>query len=91
VLILSCACAEGHDEGSVHLRTAFAPVAGTGGGAQEIKLKASLHVAATHPVFGVSMVRLKEEVEKRSAGVGKQAGPHDGPRHGGGRRAEPLF
>jgi C4-dicarboxylate-binding protein DctP len=38
-------------------------------GAQEIKLKASLHVAATHPVFGVSMVRLKEEVEKRSAGA----------------------
>jgi TRAP-type C4-dicarboxylate transport system substrate-binding protein len=37
--------------------------------AQEVKLKAALHLAITHPVFGVSMARFKEEVEKRSSGA----------------------
>ena len=35
-------------------------------GAQEVKLKASLQLPITHPLVGVSMARLKEEVERRS-------------------------
>ena len=35
-------------------------------GAQEVKLKASLQSPITHPLVGVSMARLKEEVERRS-------------------------
>jgi C4-dicarboxylate-binding protein DctP len=35
-------------------------------GAQEVKLKASLQNAITHPLVGVSIARLKEEVERRS-------------------------
>jgi TRAP-type C4-dicarboxylate transport system substrate-binding protein len=38
-------------------------------GAQEVKLKAALHLSVKHPIFGVGMARLKEEVEKRSAGA----------------------
>jgi C4-dicarboxylate-binding protein DctP len=34
--------------------------------AQQIKLRASLQVAVTDPFFGISLVRFKEEVEKRS-------------------------
>jgi C4-dicarboxylate-binding protein DctP len=37
--------------------------------AQEVKLKAALGVPITHPTWGVSLARLKEEVEKRSAGA----------------------
>ena len=36
-------------------------------GAQEVKLKASLQSPITHPLIGVSMARLKEEVERRSS------------------------
>jgi C4-dicarboxylate-binding protein DctP len=35
-------------------------------GAQEVKLKASLQNPITHPLVGVSIARLKEEVERRS-------------------------
>jgi TRAP-type C4-dicarboxylate transport system substrate-binding protein len=37
-----------------------------GAGAQEAKLRVSMQVAITHPLAGVSMARLKEEVERRS-------------------------
>jgi len=35
-------------------------------GAQQIKLRATLQVPASNPFFGVSLVRFKEEVERRS-------------------------
>jgi C4-dicarboxylate-binding protein DctP len=35
-------------------------------GAQEVKLKVSLQLPITHPLVGVSIARLKEEVERRS-------------------------
>src|SRR5262245_24203131 len=35
-------------------------------GAQEVKLKASLQLSITHLLVGVSITRLKEEVERRS-------------------------
>jgi C4-dicarboxylate-binding protein DctP len=37
--------------------------------AQQVKLKANLQFPISHPVFGASLVRFKEEVEKRSKGV----------------------
>jgi len=37
--------------------------------AQQVTLKATLQAATTHPFYGVSMVRLKEEIEKRSGGA----------------------
>jgi C4-dicarboxylate-binding protein DctP len=36
-------------------------------GAQEVKLRVSLQFPITHPLVGVSIARLKEEVERRSA------------------------
>jgi TRAP-type C4-dicarboxylate transport system substrate-binding protein len=38
-------------------------------GAQQVTLKATLQAAMTHPFYGVSMARFKEEIEKRSGGA----------------------
>src|SRR5262245_45748890 len=45
----------------------FAPfLAAPAAHAQEVKLKANLQVPVSNPFYGVSLVRFKEEVERRS-------------------------